>query len=426
VATNSNDGGSPFNRGIQHEAKQSAILSRAAKLFNTKGARATTLSDVANKLGLTKTSLYYYVKTKEDLIFQCYDASMKHALRSLDEIEQETDDPLERTLRFMQSRIDSILQALQGNADYYAAPLELASLKPQHRDALTAEYLEMFKRVRAYIREGIEAGSIRPCHSTTTTRALIGALDWSFYWLYEIPREEAEKASAAVADICANGLLSLSTDFVSCAHRIRPEAAPPAGGFDREAQNRLKQEAFFKAGTRFFNRKGFTGTSLDEIAEYLQVSKGAFYYHFANKESLLTQCYDYSLDQLQAIYNEVLAKEQPATAKLDEICRRIFSVQNSDLGPLIRYNIITASPPPIRRRVLARTEKINDHIGDIIRDGQAKGEFRPANALVAQNMLQGAINASMDIAQWRQVDDLDATAIEYFDVFQFGLAADRR
>jgi len=426
VATNSNDGGSPFNRGIQHEAKQSAILSRAAKLFNTKGARATTLSDVANKLGLTKTSLYYYVKTKEDLIFQCYDASMKHALRSLDEIEQETDDPLERTLRFMQSRIDSILQALQDNADYYAAPLELASLKPQHRDALTAEYLEMFKRVRAYIREGIEAGSIRPCHSTTTTRALIGALDWSFYWLYEIPREEAEKASAAVADICANGLLSLSTDFVSCAHRIRPEAAPPAGGFDREAQNRLKQEAFFKAGTRFFNRKGFTGTSLDEIAEYLQVSKGAFYYHFANKESLLTQCYDYSLDQLQAIYNEVLAKEQPATAKLDEICRRIFSVQNSDLGPLIRYNTITALPPPIRRRVLARTEKINDHIGDIIRDGQAKGEFRPANALVAQNMLQGAINASMDIAQWRQVDDLDATAIEYFDVFQFGLAADRR
>lgn len=426
MATNSNDGGSPFNRGIQHEAKQSAILSRAAKLFNTKGARATTLSDVANKLGLTKTSLYYYVKTKEDLIFQCYDASMKHALRSLDQIEQETDDPLERTLRFMRSRVDSILQALQGNADYYAAPLELASLKPQHRDALTAEYLEMFKRVRTYIREGIEAGSIRPCHSTTTTRALIGALDWSFYWLYEIPREEAEKASDAVADICANGLLSLTTDFVSSAHRIRPEAVPPAGGFDREAQNRLKQEAFFKAGTRFFNSKGFTGTSLDEIAEYLQVSKGAFYYHFANKESLLTQCYDYSLDQLQAIYNEVVVKEQPATAKLDEICRRIFTVQNSDLGPLIRYNTITALPPPIRRRVLARTEEINDHIGDIIRDGQAQGEYRPANTLVAQNMLQGAINASMNIAQWRQVDDLDATAIEYFDVFQFGLAVERR
>ena len=38
--------GSPFSRGAQHEAKRTAILSRAAKLFNTKGARSTTLADV--------------------------------------------------------------------------------------------------------------------------------------------------------------------------------------------------------------------------------------------------------------------------------------------------------------------------------------------------------------------------------------------
>jgi len=68
--------GSPFSRGAQHEAKRAAILSRAAKLFNTKGARSTTLADVADKLGLTKTSLYYYVKTKEDLIYQCYQSAM--------------------------------------------------------------------------------------------------------------------------------------------------------------------------------------------------------------------------------------------------------------------------------------------------------------------------------------------------------------
>jgi AcrR family transcriptional regulator len=62
-----------------------AILSRAAKLFNTKGARSTTLADVANRLGLTKTSLYYYVKTKEDLIYQCYVSAMERLHRSLDE-----------------------------------------------------------------------------------------------------------------------------------------------------------------------------------------------------------------------------------------------------------------------------------------------------------------------------------------------------
>lgn len=422
---NSNDSGSPFNRGIQHEAKHSAILSRASKLFNTKGARSTTLSDVANKLGLTKTSLYYYVKTKEDLIYQCYDAAMKQAHASLDQAEALSQDPLERTLLFMQLHIETIQKALAGRGDFYAAPLELASLKDNHREQLEAEYLRMFKRVRGYIRDGIEAGQIRPCHSTSTTRALIGALDWSFYWLYEMPEAESAKAAEGLRDIVTHGLLSSSCGYNPSEHPLTPEAAVPARGFDREAQNRIKQEAFFKAGTRFFNRKGFNGTSLDEIAEYLQVSKGAFYYHFANKESLLTQCYEYSLDQLEAIYAEVSNQNRDAAAKLDESCRRIFNLQNSDLGPLIRYNTITALPPPIRRRVLARTEAANNYIGNFIRAGQEDASFRPSNVLVAQNMLQGAINASMDINVWRRVDDIDRAAIEYFDVFYFGLAANK-
>ena len=170
-----NDNKSPFNRGVQHEAKRGAILSRAAKLFNTKGARATTLSDVAAKLGLTKTSLYYYVRTKEDLIFQCYEASMQHTLLTLDEVEAQTQDPLERTLLFMEQHIETILKALRGESEYYAAPLELASLNTERRDKLRGEYLTMFKRVRGYIRDGIEHGSIRTRHSTTTTRARIGA-----------------------------------------------------------------------------------------------------------------------------------------------------------------------------------------------------------------------------------------------------------
>ncbi len=56
---------SPFNRTTQHDAKRTAILSQASRLFNSKGSRATTLKDIAESLGLTKTSLYYYVKTKE-------------------------------------------------------------------------------------------------------------------------------------------------------------------------------------------------------------------------------------------------------------------------------------------------------------------------------------------------------------------------
>ena len=62
----------------------------------------------------------------------------------------------------MESQISTTLKALAGEGDFYAAPLELASLKDEHREALIAEYLRMFTRFRSYIRDGIEQSSIRP------------------------------------------------------------------------------------------------------------------------------------------------------------------------------------------------------------------------------------------------------------------------
>ncbi len=125
---------SPFNRTAQHDAKRAAILSQAAKLFNSKGSRATTLKDIAESLGLTKTSLYYYVKTKEDLIYQCYMAALEHHHATLDDIERTCTDPLERASAFFLQQFESWLAARDGKDVYIAALLEIASLKAPHRE----------------------------------------------------------------------------------------------------------------------------------------------------------------------------------------------------------------------------------------------------------------------------------------------------
>jgi AcrR family transcriptional regulator len=58
----------PFSRNHQHEIKLQTILSEAARLFNFQGTRATTLGDIATRIGLTKTSLYYYARNKSELV----------------------------------------------------------------------------------------------------------------------------------------------------------------------------------------------------------------------------------------------------------------------------------------------------------------------------------------------------------------------
>ncbi|MEK9655163.1 MAG: TetR/AcrR family transcriptional regulator, partial [Halieaceae bacterium] len=346
---------SPFSRGLQRETKRAAVLSCAAKLFNTKGARSTTLADVASRLGLTKTSLYYYVANKEDLIYQCYEANVRQAHAQFDAAEQQSSAPLDCLLFFLDSQIATTLRSLDGEGDFYAAPLEVASLTAAHRQLLEAAYRDLLRRLIEQLQRGITQGEIRPCNPVVTIRAVLGALDWSFYWLYEMPREQATLVSGVLRDLFSNGLLTANNvseprDMPSPAETLPVEEDV----FDRDSQNRVKQEAFLKAGTRCFNQKGFTGTSLDEIAEQLQVSKGAFYYHFANKEALLTQCFDYTLDQLERLLASVASLETAPVTKLEVACRQIFALQNSDHGPLVHFNAITALPPPVRQRLLAR------------------------------------------------------------------------
>ena len=412
---------SPFNRTAQHDAKRMAILSQAAKLFNYKGSRATTLRDIAESLGLTKTSLYYYVKTKEELIYQCYMAALEHHHQNLDEIEARHSAAPERISAFLLQHFDNWLAAQEGRGPHIAVLLEIAALKGPHREEVESRYIDMFKRLRQFLRDGMAEGSVRQGEATSVTRAIFGSVDWTFSWLHQLPLDKVTDAAHEALDIIAHGIYAGDGEYQAAAISLATVGEAHLHGFDRKEQNRLKQEAFFKTGTWYFNKQGFNGTSLDEIAEHLNVSKGAFYYHIKNKEDLLFNCYSRSLDIIEEIHEQALQSQSSGLEKVEMTCRRIFYVQNSDAGPLIRYNTITSLPMERRLQILKRTEEGNECFGDFMREGVEDGSVRSISTLVAQNLFAGAINAAMDINLWRKVDSIDDAAIDYFDIFFNGL-----
>lgn len=420
-SSNRNGESSPFNRTVQHDAKRAAILSQAAKLFNYKGSRATTLKDIAEALGLTKTSLYYYVKTKEDLVYQCYRVALQHYHDVLDAIERDHARPVARARAFFLQHFDSWRAAQEGRAPHIAALLEIAALKGTHREEIEREYIAMFTRLRQFIRDGVADGSMRVGEPTSVTRALLGSLDWTFSWLHGIPLDQLEDTARDAWDIVALGIAADADADMPADVGPKEHSTNGPGGFNREEQKRLKQEAFYKTGTRFFNRQGFNGTSLDEIAQQLDVSKGAFYYHIKSKEDLLYHCYARSLDILERIHSQSADSDGTGLEKAESICWRTFLVQNSDEGPLIRYNTIIALPMARRRSILQRTDRANERFGQFLAEGIEDKSVRPINTFVAQQLIAGAINAAMDLDLWRRIDSMDEAAIEYFDVLFQGL-----
>jgi len=412
---------SPFNRSAQHDAKRGAILSEAARLFNYKGSRATTLRDIADGLGLTKTSLYYYVKTKEELVYQCYMAALKHHRDTLDRFERNSDKPLEVISGFFLQQFLDWLKAQQGQGPHIAALMEIASLKGTHRKDVEDAYTDMFKRIRSCLRAGVDEGSLRQIDTTTATRALLGSMEWAFSWLHGIEQDHVETAGHRALDILSRGLHGGNGEYRAGKLPLRTPENQPLQGFDRGQQNRMKQEAFYQTGTWFFNKQGFNGTSLDEIAEQLNVSKGAFYYHIKNKEDLLLACYQRSLNISERIYDEVDACEASGLEKIELACRRTFQVQNSSEGPLIRYTSIINLSAARRKEIMRRTDRSNERFGKFIRQGIEDGSVRAIEPDIAQQLIAGAMNAAMRVGSWRQVDDIDAAAIEYFDIFFNGL-----
>ena len=65
---------------------------------------------------------------------------------------------------------------------------------------------------------------------------------------------------------------------------------------DRKAQQELKRKAILDVAAYQFTSKGFVGTSLDDIAQALDVTKPAIYYYFKNKKDILIECVAHSLE----------------------------------------------------------------------------------------------------------------------------------
>ena len=60
---------------------------------------------------------------------------------------------------------------------------------------------------------------------------------------------------------------------------------------DRRRDPATKREAVLKTAAQLFLEKSYGRTSLNDVAERLNITKPALYHYFRNKEEILLECY---------------------------------------------------------------------------------------------------------------------------------------
>lgn len=182
---------------------QERILSASARVFNRRGYHGTTLDDIARALHVTKAALYYHVRSKEDVLFQCHLRSIEIAMEGMALARERTTAPDERlriSLRHYMERMTDQLTATVALLDEGALSPAVHRRLVQKRDAYERE-------LRALLEAGVAAGTFVACDPKLIGLAILGAMNWIPKWFDpDGPRTGAEVAGA-FADYLVRGLL---------------------------------------------------------------------------------------------------------------------------------------------------------------------------------------------------------------------------
>jgi AcrR family transcriptional regulator len=159
------------------------VLRAAGEVFAEKGYEVSSTQDIADRLGILKGSLYYYTESKESLLFELVEETLRRGLRQVERIARQDKPAVERLRELVRGHIEYLTEHL---VNIKLLLHERRSLAPAHREVVR-ELEEAYQaRVRTLIAEGQADGSIRgDLDPGIATLAILGALNWLYRWYQE-------------------------------------------------------------------------------------------------------------------------------------------------------------------------------------------------------------------------------------------------
>ena len=152
-----------------------------------------------------------------------------------------------------------------------------------------------------------------------------------------------------------------------------------------------------RAAGREFRTRGFTETGMRDIAEAAALSPANLYNYFRGKNDLLFFCQDNALDRLLAALEEARRKKTSAAAKLRLVISSHLRCLLDEVEGSAAHLVTTELPSTQQRYLLAKRDRYEKGVRNLIASGIRTGEFLSGDPALATRALLGALNWSV---QW--------------------------
>ena len=179
--------------------RRDQILRSLASFVRDRKLASLTMRDIADRLGLVKGNLYYYFKSKQDILFHCHVKCIGISLAALDEVRAEQLPPVTSLRRLLIKHIRNITE------DAYGGVLltDLESLTPAQRKRYVAMRDRFEQGVRQMIRDAIADGEFAVENVDLAGFTILGAINWIPKW----HRPDGVLSSTEIAESMADQLI---------------------------------------------------------------------------------------------------------------------------------------------------------------------------------------------------------------------------
>ena len=184
----------------------------------------------------------------------------------------------------------------------------------------------------------------------------------------------------------------------------------------------MNQEKILDAAAKIFGEKGYHATSMQDIAEAVQLQKGSLYHHVSSKQEILFTLLEQALDLLIERVEEVAVQDLPPEVKLTQAMQVYLNIltENRALSSvlLLEQRSLKSKYQTAHAPHRDQFEKI---WRGIISEGLANGQFNSADPAQATRYLLGTLNWT--ITWYNPAGPLTSAEIaeQYANLFLHGL-----
>jgi AcrR family transcriptional regulator len=195
---------SQVSKSSKREALRQTILEVAADLFVSKGFLGTSLQDIADAMAIGRTGLYYYFKSKDEIL-----------LALVEKITVFTDQQSAAALSRSDGSPPEILREMVRNHAQvmldHAVPFRVVDrneddLPPAVRKVHEASKRSVLEHFAKVIERGMADGSFRAGDAKVAAFAIIGMCNWSAWWYRADGRLSADEIREQLAEMALNAL----------------------------------------------------------------------------------------------------------------------------------------------------------------------------------------------------------------------------